>query len=66
MSGFWTVLLAFRWPFIMAITLFAIQRGVDGDLIEDPERVLPAVLDRCMPSGFKGLIIAGMISAGVY
>lgn len=61
----WMVLLAFRWPFIAAIAIMGISLGVDGQVIEDPERVLPIVVNQLVPVGIKGLVVAGLMAAAM-
>ncbi|KAA3612604.1 MAG: sodium:solute symporter [Calditrichaeota bacterium] len=61
LSLLWTVLLGFRWPFIMAIAILGISLGN----IEDPEAVLPRVINELVPMGAKGLLVAGLMAAGM-
>lgn len=66
LSLFWTFLLGFRWPFIAAIAIIAISITNSGAVnLTDPERALPAVLAYAIPTGLKGLVIAGLIAAGM-
>lgn len=62
----WTVLLAFRWPFIAAIAIMGISIGSStGNVIQDPERVLPIVMNTILPIGVKGLVVAGLMAAAM-
>ena len=61
LSLFWTFLLSFRWPFIVAIALLGIYKGG----IADPESVLPSVIKDMIPLGVKGLLIAGLMAAAM-
>lgn len=66
LSLFWTFLLSFRWPFIAAIAILGISYGVDsGQIIQDPEKVLPTVIFNLLPQGLKGLLIAGLMAAAM-
>jgi SSS family solute:Na+ symporter len=61
LSLFWTFLLAFRWPFIAAIAIMGVVFGG----IQDPETVLPVVINRMVPIGVKGLLVAGLMAAAM-
>jgi len=65
LSMLWTVLLAFRWSFIASIAIMGICIGMSGQVIDDPETVLPVVVNQLIPIGFKGLIIAGLMAASM-
>lgn len=65
LSLLWTGLLAFRWPFTAALAIMAISLGANGQPIDDPEKVLPIVLNTIVPIGMKGLMIAGLMSAAM-
>lgn len=66
LSLFWTFLLAFRWPFIVALAMMGVSIGVSsGQVIGDPERVLPIVVSQLVPVGIKGLLIAGLMAAAM-
>ncbi len=66
LSLFWTFLLSFRWPFIVAIAMLGISFGTQqGMPIEDPEKVLPVVINQLVPIGIKGLLIAGLMAAAM-
>ncbi len=62
MSAFWTTLLSFRWPFIIAVALLGLTLGTK---VQDPEMVLPMVLVYLIPTGIKGLVIAALIAAAM-
>lgn len=61
LSLFWTFLLSFRWPFICALAVIGVSLGN----IEDPERVLPMVINRIAPVGMKGLLVAALMAAAM-
>lgn len=66
LSLFWTFLLSFRWPFIAAIAILGIVYGVDsGEVIKDPEKVLPTVIFNILPTGLRGLLVAGLMAAAM-
>lgn len=66
LSLFWTFLLAFRWPFIAALAIMGVSIGVSsGQVIGDPEKVLPIVVSQLVPVGIKGLLIAGLMAAAM-
>ncbi len=66
LSLFWTFLLSFRWPFIAAIAVLGISYGVSsGEIISDPEKVLPTVIFNILPIGLKGLLVAGLMAAAM-
>ncbi len=56
----WPFFLAVRWMMVAGITLLALA-GI-GD-VTDPEKVMPMVLQKYLPIGLKGLVIAGLLSA---
>ncbi|HFE65330.1 MAG TPA: sodium:solute symporter, partial [Caldithrix sp.] len=61
LSLFWTFLLAFRWPFIAAIAIMGVVFGN----IQDPETVLPVVINEMVPFGIKGVLVAGLMAAAM-
>ena len=65
LSLFWTFLLAFRWPFIASIAIMGISYGTSHGVIQDPERVIPIVINEMVPIGLKGLLIAGLMAAAM-
>jgi SSS family solute:Na+ symporter len=65
LSLFWTFLLSFRWPFIAAIAVMGIVFGTQQGVIQDPETVLPIVINQLVPMGIKGLLVAGLIAAAM-
>ena len=67
LSLFWTSLLAFRWPLIVSFAMLGIYHGMNPDygVIADPELVLPTVIKYYIPTGIKGLLIAGLMAAAM-
>jgi len=56
----WPFFLVVRWMMVAAITLLAMSSIGD---VTDPELVMPMVLQKYLPIGLKGLVIAGLLSA---
>ncbi|MBN2416320.1 sodium:solute symporter [bacterium] len=65
LSLFWTFLLSFRWPFIAAIAIMGVSYGASNGVINDPETVLPVVVNQLIPMGLKGLLVAGLMAAAM-
>lgn len=65
LSLFWTILLAFRWPFIAAIATMGVVLGSQKGVIADPETVLPVVINHMVPAGIKGFLVAGLMAAAM-
>jgi SSS family solute:Na+ symporter len=65
LSLFWTSLLAFRWPFIAAIAIMGVSYGTQFGVINDPETVIPVVINKLVPLGIKGLLVAGLMAAAM-
>ena len=61
LSLFWTFLLSFRWPFIAAIAIMGVVVGN----IQDPEKVMPIVINEMVPIGIKGVLVAGLMAAAM-
>lgn len=61
LSLFWTFLLSFRWPFIAAIAIMGVVLGN----VQDPETVLPVVINQLVPVGVKGILVAGLMAAAM-
>ena len=67
LSLFWTCLLSFRWPLIASFAMLGIYHGLlpENNVIADPELVLPTVIKHYIPTGIKGLLIAGLMAAAM-
>jgi len=65
LSLFWTTLLSFRWPFIAAIAIMGVSYGSSTDVINDPEKVIPIVINNMVHTGIKGLLVAGLMAAAM-
>ncbi len=56
----WPLFGTIRFMMVMAIALLALSGFAE---IEDPELVMPKVLDEYLPAGIRGLVIAGILAA---
>lgn len=66
LSLFWIFTLSFRWPFVVSIAVMGIvYNSVNINLIDDPEKTFPIVLNNLFPVGLKGLALAGVLAAGM-
>ncbi|HCR48704.1 MAG TPA: sodium:solute symporter [Bacteroidetes bacterium] len=65
LSIFWVFLLSFRWPFVISIAILGIFWGIEGNVIANPEAVLPVVMMNLFPVGLKGLVVAGLMAAAM-
>jgi len=65
MALLWTILLAFRWPFIVSLAIMGIVYGQTHGPIADPEMVLPIVLTEMVPEGIRGLLLAALVAAAM-
>ena len=66
LSLFWNFLLAFRWPFIAAIAIMGVSLlNTGGSVAQDPETILPLVINKVIPSGLKGFLVAGLMAAAM-
>ncbi len=59
----WGVFLSVRWSLVMGFTVFGLSILPQEFGVIDSERVLPIMLNRVIPMGIKGVILAGLISA---
>ena len=60
LGGAWSFFLIVRWGMCMGIVLLAL---IGFSNVSDPEKVMPMVLQEFLPSGMKGLVIAGLLAA---
>ena len=56
----WSGFLVVRWAMCMGIALLAMT-GLE--VSGDPEKVMPMVLQKYLPAGLRGLVIAGLLAA---
>ena len=56
----WSGFLVVRWAMCMGIALLALTGLAATD---DPEQVMPLVLEKYLPLGVRGLVIAGLLAA---
>ena len=60
LAAAWPFFLAPRWAMAMGIVLLAMTRDLR---LSDPEQIMPAILREVLPSGVRGLFLAGLIAA---
>ena len=56
----WSLFLIVRWAMAVGIALLALT-GAAG--ATDTEKVMPAVLVKFLPAGFRGIVVAGLLAA---
>ena len=66
----WILLLLFRWMLvvgaaILGLKLAYLNPAIASLLAQDPEQTLPVVLSQAIPSGLRGLLVAGLIAAAM-
>ena len=59
----WGLVISIRWSLCIALTIFGLSILAGQGGVVDSERVLPMVLNRILPIGVKGLVLAGFIAA---
>ena len=59
----WGMVFSVRWALVMAFTVFGLSILTGQGSAVDAERVLPMVINRVLPVGIKGLVLAGLIAA---
>lgn len=59
----WGLVFSIRWALVMAFTVFGLSILAQQGGAVDAERVLPMVINRVLPVGIKGLVLAGLIAA---
>jgi Na+/proline symporter len=67
MGALWGVIHTVRWPMAIGIAILALV-GLSGEVNlvgKDPERALPLVIARLIPTGLRGLAIAALMAAFV-
>src|SRR3989339_578186 len=65
LSLWWTFLLSFRWPFIVAVAMLALLHHQSSGAVQDPELALPVVISALVPVGLKGLLVAALMAAAM-
>lgn len=56
----WSLFLVVRWGMCAGITLLALS-GIAH--VTDPEQIMPIVLQKFLPAGLRGIVIAGLLAA---
>lgn len=64
------VLLGLRWAFSGGVAVLAIHYSLTGNgdstsIPIDPERVVPIVIDKMLPTGVKGFVLAALLAAAL-
>ncbi|TYZ67435.1 hypothetical protein PybrP1_012810, partial [[Pythium] brassicae (nom. inval.)] len=60
------LLLALRWAFSGGVAVLAIRYTLDNaGVAVDPERVVPVVIDKMLPAGVKGFVLASLLAAAL-
>lgn len=60
------VLLALRWAFSGGVAVMAIRFTIDNTgFVMDPERVVPIVIDKMLPVGVRGFVLASLLAAAL-
>ena len=61
------MLLALRWAFSGGIAVLGIHMTLQENhgFVLDPERVVPIVIDRVLPIGIKGFVLASLLAAAL-
>jgi solute:Na+ symporter, SSS family len=59
----WGIVISVRWGLVMGFTAFGLSILASQGGAIDSERVLPMVLNRVLPIGIKGIVLAGLIAA---
>ena len=70
LSAEWIILLVLRWTMIIGFALLGLKLSgqfpaLATFLASDPEMTLPVVLGKALPTGFKGVAVAGLIAAAM-
>ena len=56
----WSVFLVVRWAMVVGIALLAVTGAMGAT---DAETVMPRVLQRSLPAGLRGVVVAGLLAA---
>jgi Na+/proline symporter len=59
----WGLAMSVRWGMVMGFTAFGLSILASQGEMVDSERVLPMMINRVLPVGVKGLVIAGLLAA---
>lgn len=60
LAAAWPFFLIIRWAMVAGITMLGITGVVAAD---DPETIMPIVLQEYLPAGVRGVVIAGLLAA---
>lgn len=59
----WGAVISLRWGLVISFTAFGLSMLGEAGGVVDSESVLPMVLNRVLPIGIKGLVVAGLLAA---
>ncbi|MGF1513432.1 MAG: sodium:solute symporter [Elainellaceae cyanobacterium] len=70
MTATWILLLLFRWMLVIGSVVLGLELArtspeVAQLLATDPEKTLPIVVSEAIPSGLRGMLVAGMVAAAM-
>ncbi|MGF1535875.1 MAG: sodium:solute symporter, partial [Elainellaceae cyanobacterium] len=70
MTASWILLLLFRWMLVIGSVVLGLELArtspeVAQLLTDDPEQTLPIVVSEAIPSGLRGMLVAGMVAAAM-
>ncbi|MEO0409483.1 MAG: sodium:solute symporter [Cyanobacteria bacterium P01_A01_bin.135] len=70
MTATWILLLLFRWVLVIGSVVLGLELArtspeVAQLLAADPEKTLPVVVSEAIPSGLRGMLVAGMVAAAM-
>lgn len=66
----WILLLLFRWILVIGAVILGLKLASTNPeiaqlLAEDPEKTLPIVISEAIPSGVRGILVAGLVAAAM-
>lgn len=66
----WILLLLFRWMLVIGSVILGLELAMRNPeiaqlLTADPEKTLPIVVSEAIPTGLRGLLVAGMVAAAM-
>jgi len=70
MTATWIMLLLFRWMLVIGSVVLGLELARTSPeiaqlLSADPEKTLPVVVSQAVPSGLRGMLVAGMVAAAM-
>lgn len=70
MTATWILLLLFRWLLVIGSVVLGLELARSSPEVAqllslDPEKTLPVVVSEAIPSGLRGMLVAGMVAAAM-